>query len=261
MNSPVATLPPVVAVLSPKGGTGKTTIAVNVAVALARHGGADLVDLDAHAGDLEYALRLHPIQRLDDAIRRLDSDPHFDLGGIMTPHPAGLRVLCAPSSPIDADRLSPPDLLRVVDRLVREEKPLVLDTATGIDEVTIGAFERSTHPVLVTCTDVASVQAGRKFLDTLGALDMDSTRLRLVINRATAGTGLTVADVEDVLGIEASLRVPDDRRFARAINVGTSISEFDGSSDLARPFNEFADRILGRPTDNGDGRKRWGWGT
>jgi len=261
VSAPVATLPPVVAVLSPKGGTGKTTIALNVAVALARHGDTGLVDLDAHGGDLEYALRLHPIQRLDDAIRRLDGDPHFDVSGIMTPHPSGLRVLCAPASPIDADRLQAPDLLRVVDRLLRDEKPLVVDTATGIDEVTIGAFERSTHPVLVTCTDVASVQAGRKFLDTLEALGMDATRLRLVINRATAGTGLTVADVEDVLGLEASLRVPDDRRFARAINVGTSISEFDGSSDLARPFEEFADRVLGRSSGNGDERKRWGRGS
>lgn len=261
MTSPIITMAPVVGILSPKGGTGKTTIAVNVAVALARHGGVDLVDLDAHSGDVEYALRLHPIQRFDDAVRRLDTDPRFDVGDIMTPHPSGLRVLCAPSSPIDADRLGATQLLRVVDRLALDETPLVLDTPTGIDEVTIGAFERSTHPVLVTCTDVASVQAGRKFLDTLATLDMDASRLHLVVNRATAGTGLSVADVEDVLGLEASLRVPDDRRFARAINVGTSISEFDNSNDLARPFNDFADRILGRSSGNGEGRKRWGRGS
>lgn len=258
MNAPVATLAPVVTVLSPKGGTGKTTVAVNLAVALARHGLTELVDLDAHFGDVEYALRLHPLQRVDDAVRHLDADARFDVSDILTPHATGLRVLCAPATPIEADRLSAHELLRVVDRLAEDERPLVLDTATGVDEVTIGAFERSSHPVLVTCTDVASVQAGRKLLDSLEALDMDAGRLLLVINRATAGTGLSVADVEAVLGLELALKVPDDRRFARATNVGTSIAEFDGATDLAKLFGDFADRILGRPPESENGKRRRG---
>ena len=89
---------PVLTVVSPKGGNGKTTIAVNLAVALARHMPTILVDLDVHFGDVEYALRLHPVHRLDKIIEKFQENPATDLVLLLAQRPSGITAMCWTSS-------------------------------------------------------------------------------------------------------------------------------------------------------------------
>ncbi len=141
---------PVVAVVSPKGGNGKTTVSSSLAVALGRRHETVLVDLDVHFGDVEYALRFHPIHRLDDAVRRLQENSKVDLSSLLATHPTGVEALCAPSNPVEADRIEPAEAFAVVDRLIELGRPVVLDTAGGISDYTLGALDRATHIVLVS---------------------------------------------------------------------------------------------------------------
>lgn len=236
----------VLTVVSPKGGCGKTTVAVNLAVGLARRQPSVLVDFDVHFGDVEYALRLHPVHRLDEVAQRLSSDPNIDVGLLLTNHSTGVDVLCAPSNPVDADGVAVAGALAVVDHLIQQGRPMVIDTAAGIDEFTLGALERATHHVVVTGTDVASVQAGRKLLDTMTQLQFDLEHVHLVINRATQRTGLTVADVEAVLGIRASLQIPDDPLIAASMNSGTPFIAGGVDGDVSRAFNDFVGVLTGQ---------------
>lgn len=234
-----------VAVVSPKGGCGKTTVAVNLAVAMARRERASLVDLDMQFGDVEYALRIHPVHRMDDAVRKLTVDPHFDLDALLAPHPSGVTVLCAPSNPIDADAVEVAGAMKVLDHFVDVGRPLVIDTAAGINEFTLGALERATHYVVVTGTDVASVHAAHKLIETMMQLRFDLECLRLVVNRSTLRTGLTVADVEAVLGTHAALRIPDDPVISASMNAGAPMAAGDPDAPLAQMFHRFVDEMCG----------------
>lgn len=236
--------PPVVSVVSPKGGNGKTTISSNLAVSLARCTPTTIVDLDVHFGDVEYALRMRPVHRLDDVVEHM-SRGRTDIDGLLAPHPAGLDILCAPNDPVAADRLDPQAVFDVVDRLIEHGRPIVLDTAGGISDYSLGALDRATHIVLVCGTDVPSIQAGRKLLDTMRTLEMTLDRVHLVVNRATAQVGLTVDDVTRVLELEPSLLVPDHASLAAGMNAGSPVTESSPKSSIAAAFDEFAADILG----------------
>lgn len=239
---------PVLAVVSPKGGNGKTTIAVNLAVALARHVPTTLVDLDVHFGDVEYALRLHPVHRLDKIIEKFLENSAIDLEVLMAQHPSGVTALCSPNNPLTADGIDVAQCFAVIDRLRELGHPMVIDTAAGISEFSLGAIERATHTILVSGTDVASVQAGRKLLDTLTEFSMGTDNVQLVINRSTTRSGLTVSDVEKVLGMKAAFEVPEHVSIAVATNDGSPITESSVNSPISRLFYDFVGQIVGVPS-------------
>lgn len=236
--------PPVVAVASPKGGSGKTTVAVNLAVALARRAPTVLIDLDVAGGDVEWALKSRPIHRLDDVVHKVAMNEVTDIEALLTPHTTLVDVLCAPDTPIIADQLSPVESFVAIDRLIDLRRPVVLDTASSFTPFTVGALDRATHVMLVSGTDVASVHAARKLKETMAKLAMDVSRIRLVINKANPRIGLAPADVEQALGVRASLVVPDLAAIAAAGNRGVPIVEAAPRSRVARRFLACADNLL-----------------
>ncbi len=242
---------PVVAVVSPKGGNGKTTVSANLAVAMARHSELVLVDLDVHFGDIEYAFGFEPLYRLDDAVRHIEAGGGGELEHLLATHPTGVSALCAPNDPVAADRLGTRQVMAAVDAFIGMRLPVVLDTPGGISEYTLGALDRAGDVVLVCATDVPSVQACRKLLETMAQLSMDNRAVHLVVNRSTARCGLDVADVEAAVGMEAALAVPEHQSLAVGMNRGRPVTESDPGSTVAAGFGRFAAGLLGAEWESG----------
>lgn len=247
----------VVVITSPKGGTGKTTVAANLAVALASDGERTvaLVDLDLQFGDVEYALRLRPDNTMSDAVRlglHLDTT---SVKGYLTPHPSGVFALCAPGSPVEAEALEHAHVRHVVKLLSQIFDYVILDTASGIDDHTLNAVEIATDVVLLVATDVPTVRSAQKSLTVYRQLGYDDRPWHIVLNRADAKVGLGPEDVEEAVGLKADIRVPESRAVGAAMNHGSPVVESQPKSPPAKALINFARRFVSAQDDPGRRRR------
>jgi pilus assembly protein CpaE len=243
----------VITVISPKGGTGKTTVSTNVATALAKRQPSEVVllDLDTQFGDCAPALGLTPEQNLVDAIDGL-SDRPSTLKAFLTDHSSGLLVLSPPDDLVVVEQIEPEQLEQVLVVAAKEFPLVVVDTASGIDAASLAGIEVATDLLLVTTPDAPSVRATRRQLDTLDQLGYTAQRRILVLNRSTARGGLSVGEVESALGLTVAFQIPNTRLVTQSTNAGIPVVERNASSGAGKGFDQLA-RHLG-PGD-GDGRK------
>ncbi|MDH3752250.1 MAG: P-loop NTPase [Acidimicrobiia bacterium] len=233
----------ILVVASPKGGSGKTMLASNLAYGLARRHPSEVavVDLDLQFGDIGTALRLSPEYSMAHALEFTD-DP-VQLKSFMTAHPAGFWALCAPDSPGVADELSAEAVQKVLATLSREFPFLVVDTGAGLDEHTLTALDMATDHVLVSTTDVTAIQSLRKVMVVLDQLDLEGATRHVVLNRANAKVGLTTEDIERTIGLPIETRIPSARIVPTAMNQGTPILEDNARSSVGRSIDGLIERL------------------
>jgi pilus assembly protein CpaE len=231
----------VITVLSPKGGTGKTTVSSNLAIGLARRLPKQtlLVDLDLQFGDCAPALGMKPEHSLTDVIKSASLE-RSALKVFLTNHESGLLVLPPPEDLVAVDHIDGDDLKRTMGALIEEYPFVVIDTAAGIDSATLSAMELSTDLLFVTTIDVPSILAVQRQLAVLDRIGFTSQRRTLVLNRANAKVGLSVDDVETTIGLEVKFQIPSNRLIPVSTNEGSPIIEKD-SGGLARRFDEIAE--------------------
>lgn len=248
-----------IVVLSPKGGCGRTTIAANLAVALAGRPGADvaLADLSFAFGDVATALLLDPragLHRLRSAERPLTAPA---VEGVLQRHPSGLHVLCAPDDPVAAEAFTGPDAAAVLEALRVTSGTVVVDTPAGLGEVTLAALADATDLVLVAALDVATLLGLRQVLDAVELLGFGGARRHVVVNRVGARTGVELADVEQTLGSAVTTVIPERPEVAAAMNEGRPIVTADPASKTARALLALADALEPAPAATAGRTRRW----
>ena len=236
----------VITVLSPKGGSGKTTVATNLSVgmAAAMPGQVALVDLDVQFGDVAAALQLSPERGLGDVAAASGDVTATMVKVFLAPHASGVFALCAPDSPEEGDAVGHEDGARAVRLLTDEFTAVVVDTAAGLHEHALAAIEASTDLLLVCTTDVASVRSLRKELETLDRLGLTGPRRHFVLNRADAKVGLNVADIEQAVGMAPVVTLPSSRAVPLSMNVGSPILITEPRSPVARQLQKLVDRFV-----------------
>lgn len=238
----------IITVLSPKGGSGKTTIATNLAVGLAGRAPEKvaIVDLDLQFGDVGNALRLLPEHTMAHAAaqRALDA---LTIKTYLTPHPTSVFALCAPEAPAEGEEIAPDDAARVIQLLGEEFPYVVVDTASGVSAAALSAVEISTDLILMCALDVPSVRNLRKLIEALDALGMTHQRRHFVLNRADSRVGLATEDVEATVGMRVDLSLPSSRAVPLSLNQGTPVLESDPRSPIARQLSELASRFVEEP--------------
>lgn len=214
-----------IAVLSPKGGVGKTTVATNIAVGLAQSapGSTVLVDLDLQFGDVATALGLEPESTLGDIVR---TGSHLDPIALKThlaQHSSGLLVACAPSEPSSADLVTAEHVDVLLKQLASQFQYVVVDTAAGLGAHTLAALDHTTDPLLLTSMDVPGVRGLRKELDLLHELGMLTESARVILNFADPRAGLTLGDVQATLRTRVDASMPHSRAAVVAMNTGVPL--------------------------------------
>ena len=230
-----------ICVLGPKGGTGKTLTACNMAVALALANQKVLViDLDLQFGDVALCLGLPPEKTMYDlAISggSLDEDKLADY--VMT-HATGVDVLLAPARPDQASAITI-ELLRDVLVVARGVYDMVVaDTPPGFTAEVIATIDASSDLVMVGTLDSLSLKNTKLGLETLSLMDYDESKIQLVLNRADTRVGISQHDVVAVLGREPDIYIPSDREIPRAVNEGVPVTLSRPQSYAASSFHDLA---------------------
>jgi pilus assembly protein CpaE len=239
---------PLIAVLGPKGGTGKTLIATNLAVALAqRDANVVLVDLDLQFGDIGLALGLSPEATMYDLMRAGAPFDHEKLDRHLIKHSSGVKVLIAPTRPDQASAVSI-DFLRDIYASLRTMcDAVIVDTPPGFTPEVIATIDASSEVCMVGMLDSLSLKNTKLGLETLDLMGYDTERVSLVLNRADSRVGITPDDVSTIVGRDPDVSIPSDREIPRSINEGTPIVASRQGSGAAKAFRLLADRYAKAP--------------
>lgn len=238
----------IVTVFAAKGGCGKTTFAINLAVALASSGDhrVCLVDLDLSFGDVAISVQLDPARTITDG---LPMEGHLDQTGaesLLTRYQPNLEMLLAPTTPGDAERV-PPSLvgeLLMVLRTIYDY--VVVDTPAQFSEHVLTAMDSSAHHVLLTTPDVPALKNLRITLDMLDLLSYPRQIRSVVLNRSDSKVGLTLEDVERVVRWPIAAHIPSSRDIPVSINKGVPLVLSSPGHPASQAIAKFAQiRLLG----------------
>jgi pilus assembly protein CpaE len=253
-------LSPMICVLGPKGGTGKTLTSCNLAVSLAEAGHkVAIVDLDLQFGDVGLALGLAPDKTIYDLAKSGGSLDTEKIEAYLVTHESGVRVLMAPTRPDHAGIITTEFLREVYVHLRNCNDYLIVDTPPGFTPEVIASIDSSSHVCMVGMLDSLSLKNTKLGLETLAMMGYASDRMRLVLNRADSRVGITRDDVVSIVGRTPDIAVPSDRDIPRSINEGQPIVRAKTKSEAAKAFRSLASMYNGNEAAahlNGSGRKR-----
>lgn len=236
-----AAVGPMICVLGPKGGSGKTVTSTNLTVGLALAGYSSvLVDLDLQFGDAGLALGLAPSRTIYDLAKSGGSMDAEKIKAYLLKHDSGARVLLAPTRPDHATVITVDFLRDLYATLRRSFDYVVVDTPPGFTPEVIASIDSSSHLCLVGMLDALSLKNTKLALETLDLMGYDRERVSLVLNRADSRVGIERDDVAAVLGRPPDVAIPSDREIARSVNEGTPIVQASERSDAAHAFQQLA---------------------
>jgi pilus assembly protein CpaE len=231
-----------ICVLGPKGGTGKTLTATNLAAALGSRGERTiLVDLDLQFGDVGLALGLRPDKTLYDLARSGGSLDAEKLDAYLIRHASGAKVLLAPTRPDQASVVTVDFLRDVFTTLRTMSEFVIVDTPPGFTPEVIAAIDTSSHVCMVGMLDSLSLKNTKLGLETLDLMGYNPERVLMLLNRADTRVGITREDVDAIIGKTPSIYVPSDRQIPISVNDGVPIVMNDERSEAAASFRMLAD--------------------
>ena len=238
----------IVTVFSPKGGTGKTVLATNLAASLAKHQGKRtlLLDLDLQFGDAAIMLGLKPEKTIFDLVSAPGELDPEKLAGYTTRHPSGLDILPAPLRPEDAELVTETKIGRLLEVARSSYDLIVVDTSPFFHGPMLATLDQTDELLLLCALDVPSLKNVRLSLQTLELLSFPMRKVSIVLNRANSKVGMTESEVETALEQRITFRIPSERAVPISVNRGLSLVVEDAASPFSREVRTVA-KALAHP--------------
>ena len=202
----------IITVYSPKGGSGCTTISVNLAIALAELGHKTLIiDGSLQFGDVAIMLNMRPTTSIVDIMDRM-SDLDADLiSSVIAEHSgSGLHVLMAPPRPEMADLVTEESMKTLLATLRNYFEFIIVDTSSSLNDIALATLDLSDRIVLVTQQSLPALKNVSRFFDLAETLDYEREKVLLIVNRSTDRAGISVKDIADTLKRPVVATVPSD---------------------------------------------------
>ena len=240
-------------IVNAKGGSGATTTAVNLALALhSAHGGTALVDI-ATLGHASLHMNLKPVFTVSDAVRNIHRLDTSLLESFMTRHNGGLQLLAGPNAPVPVEP-STAEFARLFDLLVSHFRYVVVDASSRMDAMSRLVCSLSEAVLLVAHADVASLWSAARIQQYLAETG-GRERVHLVLNRFRKIPGFSEADAEAASGLKLIWKIPNHYfAVSAAIDRGVPVMQ-QGNTEISRSFSGLAAKL----TENDVEVKRRSW--
>ena len=239
----------VVTFFAPKGGVGRTTLAVNFAVAAKTelNKRVALVDGGLQFGDVGVLLNLNPKnQSIVDLARELQTGDTDTVESTLVDHSTGIRVLMAPPSPEMAELVTPDHLSRIVGALRQTHDLVVIDSTALLQDATLAFFDQSDVILTVLTLEITNIKNIRQFLALADQLGYSDDKVQLVLNRADSGYGIRLQDVESSIGRKISHTVVSDgRTVVFALNRGVPFVVAARQARVSEDIVQIARNVVG----------------
>lgn len=235
----------IITVYGAKGGLGKTTIATNLAIMLAKQKKkVAIVDLDLLFGDVHIFMDVEPKETISDLMQESFSNNIDSVRAFMTVHSSGIHILCAPKTPEYAETVSGERIQSLLALLRAYYDYIVIDTAVNFSDPTLAALEASTTVLFVTGLDVSTLKNSKVAISVLESLNQKK-KVRVIINRAVEISSITVADVQRIVDAPILSRIPSDYMVAvAALNQGQPFAQSAPKAKLSLAIGDIAEKII-----------------
>lgn len=266
-SAPQRRLGRMTSVFATKGGLGVTTVATNLAVALASRGSESvlLVDLDSRQSDVATFLNLRTTYSVLDAFENVGRMDESFLRGLLTRHGSGLWVLPGPQRMERIQFGAEP--VRIGLEIMRSYfDHIILDLRHDLDPGTVTALELSDTILFLTSLDVAAIRSSIAGVAAFRQLGISQQRMKVVVMREDTAEDMTTKQVRDALGMPVFWSVPNDYQAVMAsINTGDPVVHASPRSKVARNMRQLSDWVGqqkhsgGQPVKRGFSLKRFVW--
>ncbi|TFD75681.1 hypothetical protein E3T48_11555 [Cryobacterium fucosi] len=234
-----------IAVVAPKGGLGKTTVATNLAVGLAKLAPLSvvLVDADTQFGDVATALSLAPAHTLPDLVAGVAPEDTLVMKTLLTAHQSGIYTVCGADLPAEGDRVTGDQLSHLLRQLSSIFRFVIVDTAPGLGDHALAALELATDAVFLCDMSVPSARGLRKELAVLASIGMLPPVRHVVLNLADRKSGLSVRDIEATIGVPVDVAIPRSTLVALSTNRGIPILQTKGRNPASTALTALVHRF------------------
>lgn len=240
----------IITVFGAKGGIGKTTIAVNLAVLLAKMGKkVAIIDADLQFGDVNVYFDIDPKDTIAELSQGKDSGNIDAIKRIMALHFSGVSVVCAPKSPEYAEYVT----ANIVETMINTMRPyydyVLVDTAPQFNDVTMAAIENANLVLLVAAPDISTLRNTKISLNILESLQQRE-KTEIIVNRMTKGM-ISIKDMQRVLGVQVKNTIALDFKIAaNCHNKGLPIVLDSPKSEIGKDLVKLAKNVVSMIDDN-----------
>lgn len=237
----------IITVYSNKGGIGKTTIATNLAVELAKTTGdkVALIDLNLQIGDVSTFLNLNPSFDVAYVIKNLiDKKEGTLIKAFEKFKNTNLYVLSDPNYIEQSESITPQQIEDLFKALKKVFPYVVVDMSSNIDQNSLKILDKSDMVLFTTIVNIPAIRNAQRCLNLFRSRRYPESKVKIVINRFMENDEINSDDIETALGEKIYWKIPNNYfSIMESINKGIPVSEVNSSSNIANSFRDFASKI------------------